>query len=348
MPAEARARRPWRIGLTAHLDGGGSAHTGTFERALQRALVQRASVQRASAQRTPTPSPAREPLAELHVACDGASAERAEAVARRFVDAQVDVVVGHFASAAAAAAAPRYEDAGIPLLLPAATAPPLTAHANVFRLCPHDGALQAAVTDWLARPRSWTDLCVLDDGSASARGFADALRAAARRIAGVCTVASAADAQALFFAGRHHAALELVRALGDRLPAHLMLSDDAIHPAMSAELAARGRSAIAFGLDVAEPGVGIYFAETCAAVEIALALQCCVTQGLPPIEAVQNLAWPTTLGVVSFDRGENVAARVACWRLGPAGAEVLAPDGGSRDASEFDRKARSVLRSNHA
>lgn len=338
MPAETRVPRPWRIGLAAHLDDGGSAHTHTFERALDAAL------------RRPGPS---SPPAELHLACDGASAARADDVARRFVAARVDVVVGHFASAAAAAAAPHYERAGLPLLLPAATAPALTAHGNVFRLCPHDGAILAATLAWLAQPQPWRTLCVLDDGSASACAFATAVRGGASRRAGVRLVATVRDAQALFFAGRQHAAIELVRALGDALPAHLMLSDDAIHPATAAELGARGRSAVAFGLDVAQRGTGVYFAETRAAVEIALALRAHVARSVPPLEALHCTGWPTVLGTVRFTAGEHLAARVARWRLGPAGAHVEAsaaggPGGAPEDAAEFDRKARSALRPNPA
>ncbi|HSP23544.1 MAG TPA: hypothetical protein VLQ65_00070, partial [Saliniramus sp.] len=49
---------------------------------------------------------------------DAADAATAQDVAHEIVAARASCVVGHFASAAAAAAAPVYRDAGIPLLLP--------------------------------------------------------------------------------------------------------------------------------------------------------------------------------------------------------------------------------------
>src|SRR5690606_10720909 len=52
---------------------------------------------------------------------DGASAHRARAAARQMIASGVDVVVGHFASDAAASALEMYQDSGTPVLLPAAT-----------------------------------------------------------------------------------------------------------------------------------------------------------------------------------------------------------------------------------
>lgn len=306
MPAEARP--PWRIGLVAHLDDGGSAHTQTFERALRWGLVRGGM---------------RGPLVELHRACDGARGDRAEAVAQGFVAARVDVVVGHFASAAAARAAPVYAAAGVPLLLPAATAPALTRHANVFRLCAHDDAIRAAAVQHLATQRDWRRLCVRHDGGGAAAALAQALGTAARGIDTIELVAHPGAAEALFYVGRQHAAAAALGALGADLPQHLMLSDDALHPAMAAALAALGREALAFGLDAA-PGAPTYFAETCAALQIALALQ--AQPGPDRPAALRHGAWPTVLGTVRFAAGENPDARVATWRLGARGIERLRPE----------------------
>jgi hypothetical protein len=258
------------------------------------------------------------PLVEVHRVCDGAAAGPAEAAARHLLAVGVDVVVGHFASAAAAAAAPLYARAGVPLLLPAATAPALTRHANVFRLCPSDHAIRAAALDYLQAQRDWRRLCVMTDGGPSARTFAEAIRAAVAGLDGVQLVDSPPQAEALFFVGRLHAAVHALHALGDALPPHLLLSDDAIHPDMAAAVAARGRHAVAFGLDAA-PGEPVYLAETCAAIEIALALPQQVRPGEDACAALRRLPWPTSLGPVRFADGENAAAKAVAWRIGPRG-----------------------------
>lgn len=301
--------RPWRVGLSAHLTGGGSVHTRTFEAALHRGLLRPG---------------AHGPLVELHCACDGAAAGPAEAVAQRFVAAQVDVVVGHFASAAAARAAPVYARAGIPLLLPAATAAPLTRHTNVFRLCPSDDTIRAVVLAHLRTQCAWRRLCVQTDGGSSSQAFAQEIRAAVTDAAGLQLVDAPEQAEALFFVGRLHAAVQKLHALSNALPHHLLLSDDAIHPDMANALAARGRCALAFGLDN-QPGELTYFAETCAALEIALALPQRLQPGEGCCAALRRLAWPTALGPVRFSGGENPAARVATWQLGSRGVHRLLP-----------------------
>lgn len=312
------------------MDGGGSVHTRTFERALAWALR----------------GPRGHALAEFHLACDGASGDQAEVVARRFVAAGVDVVVGHYASGAAARAAPVYERAGIPLLLPAASAPALTSRKTTFRLCPSDDAILAralAHVAQVARKEAWRGIVVESDPEDSARALANAAREAIARAGGPRVDVGTASADALFYIGRHHAAIERLRKLGPGLPANLILSDDCVHPEMARELAALRRTALAFGMQAPSDDLppdgpsascvrdylaayrelpGVYFLETCAAVEIALALACAASAQASAVQTLAARPWPTVLGLVQFARQENIHARTATWRLDAQGMRL--------------------------
>lgn len=326
--------RPWRVGLSAHLDNAGSAHTRTFERAV------------AWAQPGDHASCG---IAEFHLACDGAAGDSAQAVARQFVEAGVDVVVGHYASAAAARAAPIYERAGIPLLLPAASAPELTRHDTTFRLCPSDEAILGRALAHIARQHGGCSIAVENDHRDSSRALARAARAAIVDTARIRLEADVRAADALFYVGRLHDAVVRVRELGSRLPADIMLSDDCVHPAMARELGELGRTAIAFGMhapaacgtrtgvDAADQCVldytaahgqvpGVYFLETCAAVQIALALAC--RRNIPGgvVHALAGHRWHTVLGPVEFVRRENVHARTASWLLDRHGVHLADAD----------------------
>lgn len=71
---------------------------------------------------------------------DAADPATACAAAETLIGAGCRVVVGHFNSDAARAAAPLYHQAGIALLLPAATGDGLAAQVGAFRLCAPDQA----------------------------------------------------------------------------------------------------------------------------------------------------------------------------------------------------------------
>lgn len=73
------------------------------------------------------------------------------------------------------------------------------------------------------------------------------------------------------------------------------------------------------------PGELTYFAETCAALEIALALPRTLQPNEGRCAALRRLTWPTALGPVRFASGENPAARVVGWQLGPQGIHRVLP-----------------------
>ncbi|MBT2406355.1 MULTISPECIES: FAD-dependent oxidoreductase [unclassified Streptomyces] len=98
--------------------------------------------------------------------------DRGEATAARSVaeavvaDGRYALVVGHFNSAGARAALPVYRAAGLPVLLPLATAPKLLAGTagEALRWCPDDLAQLAALREEI-RWAGHTHLAVADDGS---------------------------------------------------------------------------------------------------------------------------------------------------------------------------------------
>lgn len=107
-----------KIACVACLDESRSIHTRTFRRAIE--LFQELVA---------------DDTIELSLYDDSAEALQAARIAQTIVANQPDCVVGHFLSDAAHAAAPFYAEAGIPLLLPAATRSDLTQFATTYRVC---------------------------------------------------------------------------------------------------------------------------------------------------------------------------------------------------------------------
>lgn len=78
---------------------------------------------------------------------DGSCPEQARLLARRFFEAGVTVVIGHFNSACARAVIPLYRAHGITLLLPACTDIGLALGAGVHRLCGDDTGQARAIAE---------------------------------------------------------------------------------------------------------------------------------------------------------------------------------------------------------
>ena len=121
----------------------------------------------------------RNQLAALDQVCwhwcdDGADPARGAQVARYMIDRQVDLVIGHFSSDAALAAAPLYRAADIALITPAATVDRLTDYDNVLRLCPSDRQIAADLTTWVYR-QGWRRVYVSADDSAHGQALAAAI-----------------------------------------------------------------------------------------------------------------------------------------------------------------------------
>ncbi|EOW6433813.1 amino acid ABC transporter substrate-binding protein [Cronobacter turicensis] len=203
-----------RIACVACLDPKFSIHTHTFLRAvvLARHCLLGPSVQ-------------------LRLFDDSASREGALRAARDILAWSPDAVVGHFASAAADAAAPEYAAHNVPLFLPAATASHLTRNATTWRLCDND----ADYVTWLSEQTElaqWRVAPPEHDGSL--HGISVAEQLAAR-----LTLTPYGTTR--LFSGRYAASVRYaIRWAHTDLPGRLILTDDAGSTALAPDLLAHG------------------------------------------------------------------------------------------------------------
>ncbi len=207
-----------RLACVACMDANRSVHTLTWLRAIELAQAY---------------------LLPAHVTLkcfdDKADAQGAAEAARQIVDWSADVVVGHFASAAAEAAAPLYAQHNVPLLLPAATAKHLTANATTWRVCDNDEDYVIWLTQ-LPLLAQHSQVALEHDGSVHGKSVVQQLGAVVK------PAAYPEHAMTTFFAGRYSQALEWAVKWARRAPAHacLILSDDAFSPELAPALLARG------------------------------------------------------------------------------------------------------------
>ncbi|MGH8886547.1 MAG: FAD-dependent oxidoreductase [Egibacteraceae bacterium] len=144
--------------------------------------------------------------------------EVAEAVARAqevVADGEFAAVVGHFNSMGAREALPVYRAAGLPALLPLATAPGLLEGmaGTALRLCPDDVG-QAAVIARACRERGQHRLAVVHDGSGYGQRLAALVLAAAGPDLSVLVHEMLPEEPidgAVVFCGVHHRVAELLR-----------------------------------------------------------------------------------------------------------------------------------------
>lgn len=207
-----------RLACVACMDANRSVHTLTWLRAIELAQAF---------------------LLPAHVTLkcfdDKADAQGATEAARQILDWSADVVVGHFASAAAEAAAPLYAQHNVPLFLPAATAKHLTANPTTWRLCDND----EDYVGWLAQLSLLDEhrvVAIEHDGSVHGKSVAQQLGA-------VVKVATCHEgAGTTFFAGRFSQALEWAVNWARFAPARarLILSDDAFSADLVPALLAQG------------------------------------------------------------------------------------------------------------
>ncbi|MES2936782.1 MAG: ABC transporter substrate-binding protein [Pseudomonadota bacterium] len=122
------------------------------------------------------------PELDLRLLDDQAQPALAVRVAAAIVEGGADVVIGHFNSDCARAAIPIYRAAGIPLLLPASTAPGLADGQGVFRLCADESRQVDAMAVLLRNELGDRKPSVWSDGSAYARRLRLQLEAAVGRV----------------------------------------------------------------------------------------------------------------------------------------------------------------------
>jgi branched-chain amino acid transport system substrate-binding protein len=118
---------------------------------------------------------------ELVIKDDKGEEAEAAVVAQQLIDEGVVGVVGALTSGATFAAAPIYEEAGIPMISGSATNPDLTIgdteYANFFRTCLRDDLQGKAIADWAVELGAGK-VAVMDDRGDYAVGLADITQAA--------------------------------------------------------------------------------------------------------------------------------------------------------------------------
>ncbi|MGI9504825.1 MAG: ABC transporter substrate-binding protein, partial [Geminicoccaceae bacterium] len=264
-------RNPLRIGLANNLTPGATIHATTFLRAIELGQQQLGEA-------------AKFAFISANDEADPGAARRA---AQTLLAEGVDLVLGHYASGAAAAAAPIYRRQGVPLILTATTADHLTDdHDNLFRLCGTDSTLAALIATDLVPPGRTARLWIGHDRSTHGTEFARCLRAEVAGSTRVRLVDHIAPAEILFFAGKLAASVDFVSTMRGRSCRQLIaLADDAAVADLPARLPAGEIGVIVYGF--APPhwiegaasicrsyheswgeDPGVYFIETYAAMQI--------------------------------------------------------------------------------
>ena len=167
---------------------------------------------------------------ELVAEDDEGGAEGGAAVANKLTaDTTVVAMAGPLFSGATAAGIPIYDEAGIPMLSPSATNPPLTAMGSVvFNRVPFtDDAQGAAAADYMFNTLGFTKIAVLHDGETYGKGLATIAKAEFEAFGGevstfegitvgeadytpILTTISAESPEAIYFGGYNAEAAVLV------------------------------------------------------------------------------------------------------------------------------------------
>lgn len=298
-----------KLACVACMDENKSVHTTTWLRAIE------------LAQEFLLP-----PQVTLKLFDDNAEARKAAEAARQIVAWSPDAVVGHFASAAAEAAAPIYAQHNVPLFLPAATAKHLTTYPTTWRLCDND----EDYVRWLLpllESEEQNAVAIEHDGSVHGKSVAQRLSATIK------PAEKPQQAATTFFAGSFRYALEWAIGWARSAPegARLMLADDAFSAELTPALLASGVDLDARQIYVAaitpQPAgeqadrlasvwrqrwggaPGCYFWETLAALDVAWRYP-----DFPP---------QTLLGALNFDaQRESHPASFSLWRATQSGLRI--------------------------
>ncbi|MFY1665853.1 ABC transporter substrate-binding protein [Pseudomonas sp. Pseu.R1] len=299
-----------RLGICAALDVGTTLHARSFLRGVYLSSHLFSHVRRAQ---------------HLYFD-DGASADGGRAAARRFIDARVDAVIGHFASESAAAVVESYAQAGIPLILPASTCAALTEDGSTtFRVCASDRVLAGRLLKF-AEAQGLRKLALFADPSLHGQRQLHELVQSAQ-LSTVRIVSDTGNADALVFCGRLKASRQFLvenRAAGCELP--LFFTDDAASPALVSGLEQTGTVyvvsfPVASDLPEAQAvdltyqrfygeQAPVYAIETLAAFSL---VDVAARQRRGLLDALRYEKFSTPAGPVSFSNGENDHARVSLW-----------------------------------
>ncbi|RON03896.1 ABC transporter substrate-binding protein [Pseudomonas brassicacearum] len=313
-----------KVAVSALFDPADTPHARTFMRALALA-------------RNTLPGLAR---VQWRFLDDGAHPVRAAEVARELIAWQANIVIGHFSSDAAMAAAPLYQAAGILLLTPAATLDSLTVeHPNVLRGCPSDRQLAVDLVRWLDA-RGWHRLYLDADPSAHGQALRSVITQTARQ-AGLQPVEDPEQAQVEVFSGRLRSSREYWRKRRDSgIQRPIMLTDDAasVHLGCADE---DDRNTYVIGFDAATElttgcavllehkawfgtGPQTYGLESLKLLYVLDALIAVPEHPGGWIKRLTPFTFQSPWGEVRFKDGECLGAHHRIWQLGPTG---LGPPG---------------------
>lgn len=289
------------IAAVACLDEGRSAHTKTFMQAVE--MYQTWLSQRADCK------------VAVQFYDDSASASTARVIAKQIIADNVTAVVGHFASAAADAAAPLYAEAGISLFLPAATASHLTVNRTTFRICDNDNSFAEFIRAFCRSNAYWFDQ-VMHDGSLHGISVANAL---AEHV-----LQTVQRPNVVLFSGSCQQSINFLDQLDWNDMRPVLLTDDAYSHEIFPSASRRPGGVIVMGFSPQSTGrvaqwIGTeyvklydrmpscYFWETVAALEVAVAS----ADGDPA-----KGTWETVLGPINFDARREANPRTfAAYRV---------------------------------
>jgi branched-chain amino acid transport system substrate-binding protein len=111
---------------------------------------------------------------QLQLEDDGADPKQGTAVAQKLVDAKVNGVIGHLNSGTTVPASKIYNDAGIPEISPATTAPQYTHQhfPGAFRVVASDEKLGSVVAKYAANKLKAKNIAIIDDRTTYGQGVA--------------------------------------------------------------------------------------------------------------------------------------------------------------------------------
>lgn len=304
-----------KIGMVADLGSSdmseaGSIHTKTFKRAV--AYIEEQLVAQSSK------------TAEIILANDKADAFVAKQAASELMERGVDIVLGHFSSAAAKSACQIYQGAQIPVLLPAATASDITHDFEFcFQICPDDQQQIQTIKRWVLG-KGIKRICLKKDKT----GQADAMVKQLKQELNSCHLSHKvlSSTELVIFIGRYHAAIDYLRE--HPFPIPVLLSDDCFHQELLKYEFSNLGEVYLCGLDdhrdkTSSAAViqnyyknygdypGTYYMETVAGAEIALA--CSATDNC--IQQLKAHRWQTSLGAIEFQHQQNQSAQYHIWTI---------------------------------
>jgi branched-chain amino acid transport system substrate-binding protein len=236
-------------------------------------------------------------------------ARAADAVAAIIAEPGCIGVVGPKNSGCALAAAPLAAAAGVPLVLPCATADGLTGDGGViFRLCAPDRATAAAAVA-LAAELGVSRLAVIADETAYGQGLAGAVAAAAGT--GIAVVGEGSDADAAFLAmGEVEQAVVMAKLRGAGFDGALISAEGGPGAPIATLAGAHAEGAWLLYPGVPVEGRSVYAAEAADAARILLAA------GIGGAAAIRAGRFDGETGVIHFaPDGERDGAVISRYRV---------------------------------